>query len=81
MLNSFSVVMHVPKVFFQGGEIYATSLMIRLGRVATLSRETRDETFGKAWMWDLNIQSRAKDGNPSENFGVLRLRRRTISTF
>lgn len=24
----------------------------------------------------LNIQSRAKDGNPSENFGVLRLRRR-----
>jgi hypothetical protein len=42
--------MHVQKVFFQGRGIVHDCLRVSQGGAATLYREARHETFGKAWV-------------------------------
>lgn len=56
---------------------YSRRIGIENGKISPLWGGAR--LVGRVNKYDvgfLNIQSRAKDGNPSENFGVLRLRRR-----
>lgn len=56
---------------------YSRRIGINNGKLAPLWGGAR--LVGRVGKYDvgfLNIQSREKDGNPSENFGVLRLRRR-----